>query len=204
MMNLNHLIDQIIRDNMHFTDKYETEFSKDKDQISVTCLTCADADIQDQIYSKNAFNKIFTVRNIGNQAKSNISSLDYGINQLKTPILLILGHTDCSSIHSYLNDKEISNSELQNLKSVLHDEGCNINEFVTDNINYQVAYCLERYKEYVSKGDLMIIGAIYDSNRVFSPIQGSMLICNFNGISGKEELEELGLFNTIINDNLFI
>ena len=64
----------------------------------ITLLTCSDSRISGHIMSKDMINKVFHIRNIGNQIENNFGSVDYGIEHLHTPILLILGHTDCGAV----------------------------------------------------------------------------------------------------------
>jgi len=61
----------------------------------VTLLTCADSRVQVNILGFEATNKIFVVRNIGNQIMPVFGSVDFGVMHLKTPLLLIMGHTHC-------------------------------------------------------------------------------------------------------------
>ena len=43
-------------------------------------------------------NEIFSVRNIGNQYKNSEGSVKYAILNLRTPIVIVMGHTGCGAI----------------------------------------------------------------------------------------------------------
>ncbi len=211
MENIVTLIKNMIRENMNYTEKYNNDFFKNHQKAQhpiITCITCSDSRVQSEIFSHNAIDNVFTIRNIGNQVLNNIGSVDYGVIHLHTPVLLILGHTDCGAIKAFSKDysnetKEII-QELDSLKKCNCQSCETLEEKIVQNINYQVAYCVDRYKELVANGKLIVLGAVYDFHKKFSDVEGSMLICNINGLMGKEELEELNFFDTIINDNLFI
>jgi carbonic anhydrase len=44
------------------------------------------------------FNKVFIVRNAGNQFAVNRGSIEYALTILKTPVMLVMGHTDCGAV----------------------------------------------------------------------------------------------------------
>ncbi|MBT5307070.1 MAG: carbonic anhydrase [Candidatus Scalindua sp.] len=64
----------------------------------ITMLTCADSRIQGNILGMDLINKVFTVRNAGNQVARNKGSLAYALTALNTQIFFILGHTNCGAV----------------------------------------------------------------------------------------------------------
>lgn len=64
----------------------------------ITLLTCADSRVQGEILGIDIFNKVFIIRNAGNQVAINRGSIEYSILVLNTPVMLVLGHTDCGAV----------------------------------------------------------------------------------------------------------
>ncbi|MBU6391229.1 MAG: carbonic anhydrase [Planctomycetota bacterium] len=64
----------------------------------ITLLTCADSRVQGNILGIDIFNKIFIIRNAGNQVAINRGTVEYSILVLHTPVMLVLGHTDCGAV----------------------------------------------------------------------------------------------------------
>ena len=56
----------------------------------ITLLTCADSRVQGEILGRDIFNKVFIIRNAGNQMAINRGSIEYSLFVLKTPVMLIL------------------------------------------------------------------------------------------------------------------
>lgn len=64
----------------------------------ITLITCADSRVQGNILGMDIFNKVFLIRNAGNQVAINRGSIEYAILVLGTPVLLVLGHTNCGAV----------------------------------------------------------------------------------------------------------
>lgn len=64
----------------------------------ITLLTCADSRVQGDILGRDIFNKVFIIRNAGNQFAVNRGSIEYSLLVLNTPVMLVLGHTDCGAV----------------------------------------------------------------------------------------------------------
>lgn len=101
-MELGHFFYDLLVHNEKFAEKSEdTEFSAYEEQQypPITMLTCADSRIQGKILGMDLINKVFTVRNAGNQVARNKGSLAYALTALNTPIFFILGHTNCGAVN---------------------------------------------------------------------------------------------------------
>ena len=83
-----------------------------------TFLTCSDSRISNIDLLPE--NDAFIIRNIGNQILTNTGSVQYGISMLKTPVLFVLGHSDCGAIKSKLQDNSNAihdiNQELKKMR----------------------------------------------------------------------------------------
>ena len=64
----------------------------------ITLVTCSDSRVQGEILGIDIFNKVFIIRNAGNQVAINRGSIEYSILVLGTPVMLVLGHTNCGAV----------------------------------------------------------------------------------------------------------
>ena len=166
----------------------------------ITMVTCSDSRVQPEVMGINPINNIFSVRNIGNQIINSLGSVDYGVNHLKTPLLVILGHVRCGAITAALGDysgesfatiRELNNLcfpigevKQRNFKR-FHDM---VEEAVLENIHFQVELSLKRYRQKVESGELTVVGALYDFANLYGKGKGRVLIVNLNGLKNKEEI----------------
>ncbi|MEK6635396.1 MAG: carbonic anhydrase [Planctomycetota bacterium] len=81
----------------------------------ITLVTCADSRVQGNILGTDIFNKVFLIRNAGNQVAINRGSIEYSILVLKTPVMLILGHTDCGAVKFATHACITQSKEIVNL-----------------------------------------------------------------------------------------
>lgn len=96
-----HFFYDLLVHNEKFAEESEgTQFSayEEHQHPPITMLTCADSRIQGQILGMDLINKVFTVRNAGNQVARNKGSLAYALTALNTRIFFILGHTNCGAV----------------------------------------------------------------------------------------------------------
>ncbi len=197
---------ELIEGNMSFQKKnYELyEALKDRQTPQVTLLTCSDSRVPEEVFGISALNKIFTVKNIGNQVKASEGSVKYGLFHLHTPLLLVLGHTGCGAIQAGLSDYTAEDEAIQenlitlqeplrmhklrmhkmdNLESnSTTDNVMRLAKFAQANVDYQVA-CLMRQPlvaEKVKSGELTIVGALFDIHDVFNDGPGHFHIINLN------------------------
>lgn len=181
------IIDLLIQNNQEFMDRTAKDFFagfQDSQQPLITLVCCSDSRIQSEVLLDSSINKIFTIRNIGNQIYSNEGSVDYGILHLKTPLLLILGHTDCGAIKSfkggYASEPDSIKAELNHLIPAL-DAKEELNQCIADNLAYQVEIAMEKYGDQIANNELLIIGALYDFKNEFEEGFGKLIIRSLNG-----------------------
>ena len=102
---------------------------------------------------------------------------------LKTPILLILGHTDCGAIKAfrggYAEEPDSIKAELNHLipAIVAEDE---LNTCIYNNVGYQVKIAIEKYAEKITNNELLVVGALYDFKNEFDEGYGKLKILSIN------------------------
>ncbi len=81
----------------------------------ITMLTCSDSRVQSGILGTDIFNKVFIIRNAGNQFAINRGSIEYALFVLNTPVMLVLGHTDCGAVKFATHACITQSNEIMNL-----------------------------------------------------------------------------------------
>lgn len=147
-----------------------------------TVIMCSDSRVQNYSIIDDDINDLFVVRNIGNQVDTSAGSVEYGVEHLHTPVLLVVGHSSCGAIEAAMSDfskesvqirKELETLDLKSAPSV--------NEAIIENVNHQVDLAYDKFKGLVKERKLAIVGTIYDFNNDFKRGYGSLIIINVNG-----------------------
>ncbi len=182
---------ELIREqnNSFIANRDETDFQEyiEEQTPVITLLTCSDSRVHSSVLLPDPVNMIFTVENIGNQLSSCEGSVDYGILHLKTPLLLIAGHSDCGAIKAYSDGYSGENPgikrELDGLKPVFSDDDGDPGIFdrIVSNIKFQVNKAVERYSRQVASGELTVAGVYYDFANDFGQGHGRLVFVNING-----------------------
>ncbi len=169
------LLDSILSDNEQYVRTHDLDYFLGHargQSPQVTMLTCSDSRVSSQIIVQDPVNRVFIIKNIGNQVATCQGSLDYGIYHLKTPLLIIVGHTDCGAIKARMKgvrgEPRYIRNELLSLPSCPADTMQNtdyeqfVRENVLNNIRYQVKIATDRYADRIQSDELRVVGAYYD------------------------------------------
>ncbi|AEH44271.1 carbonic anhydrase [Thermodesulfatator indicus DSM 15286] len=195
-------LNRIAEGNNQFVKKHHYDYFKPYQTSQhpfVTMITCSDARVHSNVLLDDPIDKIFVIRNIGNQLVVSRGSIDYGILHLHTPILLILGHTHCGAVKAamgdYSKETEGIRKELDHLHIPLSkdDKKGNLEtrwlRNVERNVDWQVIQAMSFYPELVNQGKLVVVGAVYDFINAYGKGYGRMVIININGEKNPEKLK---------------
>lgn len=168
---------------------------------SVTMLTCCDSRLHQLVFNFDPIDRTFVIQNIGNQLQPAAGSVDYGIQHLKTPLLLVLGHTRCGAINAAMGDysglsweiiRELNGLHLPLRKCAAVSRNDDPEQAwlraVECNVDYQVDLALRRYSEEVKAGRLAIAGCVYDFADLYKRGCGRILLINLNGLTAASEM----------------
>jgi carbonic anhydrase len=165
----------------HFKPFLEAEHPR------ATVLTCSDSRIQPSAWDANPENDSYTVRNLGNQLSTALGSVEYGVERLHTPVLLIIGHTGCEAVQQALDASEKDKGPIADeLSHIKLREGhakkaeMDLLEAVTANVNAQVAEAVTHFASFVQSGELTVVGAVYDHKNEMEHGHGRLLLVNVN------------------------
>ena len=141
-------------------------------------------------------NDDFIIRNIGNQVKNAHGSVEYGIEHLKTPLLLIVGHTGCGAKAALGDTSKLSAPIKDELKPlILPKPAAGVAEervwadAVVANVNQQLAFAVQHFGRPIREGKLTAVGAVYDLTGELRGGLGKLHIVNVNGNSEPERMQ---------------
>jgi hypothetical protein len=128
------------------------------------------------------------VRNLGNQLDTSLGSVEYGVEQLHTPVLLIIGHTGCEAVKAVMNEpvkgKGAISEELSHMKLGERRRGSGewdaLTSAVVANVDAQVSRAVAQFSPFVQSGELTVVGAVYDLANQFNAGHGRLRIVNVN------------------------
>lgn len=162
----------------------------------ITLLSCSDSRVPGNMVG-NMFNRVFSVENIGNQVRTAEGSILYGLLHLRTPIMIVSGHSDCGAIKAADYDDEppalrreleiVHQSISEGMKSfagvLSADETKRYTQMAEINVDVQINYLLEnpKIKGLVDKKELYLLGTILDLHNVYEGGYGKTYISNVNG-----------------------
>jgi carbonic anhydrase len=184
------------------------ELLKQKQTPKITLVTCCDSRVPQDLFNVESLNNIFTVRNIGNQFRNSEGSVKYPIMHLKTPLLIIMGHTGCGAIKASLSDYREEDDTIQKeviglVNSIrianqttdvqkIPDEDKRLAVYAQVNVDHQISKLLTDYqiKNRVSNGQLDIIGMIFDIHGIFGDQAAHAYITNINGTTSVKAMKK--------------
>lgn len=194
--NLVTFLNDIFNTNLEFSYNHSEEFFnnfRDDQTPKVTVLKCSDSRVQTESFDKTPQNAVFAIRNIGNQVNTCEGSIDFGVRILKTPFLLIIGHSGCGAVQSVLSKKltniKAIDKELESLKLSKKD----LKSAIIENVNNQTQISMIKYKDLVESNQLVVLGTIYDFKDDFGFGKGKMVLVSVNHKkSTQESYKQLG------------
>ena len=179
------LLQKIEADNNQYLKSNQKSFFNSKighHQPNVTFIGCSDARVQTAMFNSNSEGTVFTIRNIGNQITTAKGSVKYGINHLNTPLLLIIGHTECGAVIAARSDySQLEPSLKEELDSLHIQKNGTELDAIKENVNHQVNAALKLFANKVDHDELLIVGAIYDFSNAMKKGSGKLNIINIQG-----------------------
>lgn len=161
------------------TDSSRRSFVASKGQKPfVTVLTCADSRLPVERLFDRGVGEVFVVRVAGNVAgDSETGTIEYGVGHLKTPLLVVMGHTKCGAVAAAASNAEL-HGKLGTLISHIGpaverakrnnpdaDEAQIGSIAIRENV-WQSIFDLYKYSPEITKaaarGELKVVGAVCD------------------------------------------
>jgi carbonic anhydrase len=140
-------------------------------------IGCSDSRVPPEIIFDQGLGDIFVIRVAGNVLDPvSLGSIEYAVDYLKTPLIVILGHTHCGAVEAtiHFHDKlggnlkaiaeKIMPAVAEAKKIAMSDEDL-LNKAIEENVKLQKEFILGNSRviqEYVKANKVQIIMAIYD------------------------------------------
>ncbi|MBI2932773.1 MAG: hypothetical protein HYY16_14085 [Planctomycetes bacterium] len=134
-------------------------------------LACTDERVVPQALFDHPPGKIYSVRMAGNVYTPEVAgSLEIAVERLGCPLVLVLGHTDCTAVHMAMTRERLDGKAYEVARLVRHAiDGLPANtplvQAVEANVRYVTGQLRERsrpLRERESAGLLEIAGAVYE------------------------------------------
>jgi len=142
----------------------------------ISLLSCSDSRVPPELIFDRGLGEIFVVRTAGNIVDDVVlGSLEYGAEHLKTPLLLVLGHTRCGAVTAVCQNQEMP-GHLKNImeeikpavdESVTFKRGKSenlVNVAIKQNVKRVVKVIPDKSEilyHLIKEGKMTIVGAIY-------------------------------------------
>src|SRR5262249_35437310 len=119
-----------------------------------------------------------------------------GVEHLRTPLMLVVGHTGCGAVKAAMGDtsklspaiqKELEHVHLPKAEAGKSPESAWA-EAVIANVNNQVETALKHFGKDVQAGQLTVVGAVYDFRNDLLQGAGKLSNVNVNGNSEPERM----------------
>jgi carbonic anhydrase len=98
--------------------KRRAEAAKGQQPFAVV-LTCADSRVGPELVFDQGLGDLFVVRVAGNVTSPDIlGSIEYAVGVLKSPLIVVMGHSDCGAVEAAVAGKELPGNVGQLIKKV--------------------------------------------------------------------------------------
>ena len=130
-------------------------------------LCCSDSRVSPDIIFDQSLGSLFVIQNAGNVSDTSVlGSIQYAIQHLKTPLIIVLGHTYCGAVTAAHENKKMK-GPLQDLITQI-DENLILNGTAEDSIrNHTLATArllntaLKTHQAKIEQ-DAQVLPAVYD------------------------------------------
>ena len=152
--------------------KKRIELSQGQRPIAVV-LTCADSRAAPEIVFDKGLGVLFVIRVAGNVGGPEVyASIEYALAELKTSLIVVLGHTSCGAVGAALKGKEQPSDNLKQLVSLIHtggalpkDKDAALDTAIRNNVQHQTQLLTRQSKiiqDFAASGRVKIVPAVYD------------------------------------------
>lgn len=147
-----------------------------------TVLTCSGGPVAAGGVQGELVGNLYRVHDIGNQVGTVPSTIEYGVRNLHTPLLIIIGNATCKAIKDAASDYSTLTPVLRKqLDSIDIPKGIDPVDGALLNVNNQVETAILMFSGEVESSRLAVIGAFYDENNALKYGKGQLIITNLNG-----------------------
>ncbi|MGB3200437.1 MAG: carbonic anhydrase [Nodosilinea sp.] len=174
-------LDRLILGNQRFTQHHLEHPDQSEARVReltqaqhpfATVLSCADSRVTAEIVFDQGLGDIFDVRVAGNIATPEVvGSLEYAVELLGTPLLMVLGHERCGAVTAAVENGPLPgqigtfvDAILPAVDRVKGQPGNAVDNAVSANVCYQMEQLMRSplVRDRIQSGQLQMVGARYD------------------------------------------
>jgi carbonic anhydrase len=144
----------------------------EKQQPFAVVLTCSDSRVVPEFIFDAGLADVFTISLAGNvTGPSVIASMEYAVGELKTPLIAVVGHTNCGAVDAALKGKELPSDNLKHLIGLIHlgdslpkDKQAAREAAVRANVLYHTKELTRQstiLKDFAAAGRIKIVAGVY-------------------------------------------
>ena len=131
-------------------------------------LTCADSRSTPEYIFDKGIGVLFVLRVAGNVGGTDVyASMEYGAAVLKSPLIVVLGHSNCGAVDAAFKGKDLPTENLKNLVKLIQigDKPKDLDVAIRTNVLAQADLIPKQsplLKDFIASGRVKIVSAIYD------------------------------------------
>lgn len=126
-------------------------------------IACSDSRVIPEIIFSAGMGELFTIRVAGNVIdRHQLGSIEYAVSHLKSPLVVVLGHTHCGAVAATIAGE--GDSHIQSITDKIHKAiGNETDDFTAASLNvkYAVAEILDTFR-HDGLEEEQVVGAVYD------------------------------------------
>ncbi len=143
-----------------------------------TVIACSDSRVSPELLFDQGIGDLFVIRVAGNVADvDEVGSIEYGVDHLHTPLLVVLGHTHCGAVTAVALSHEVHGSIPQLVDNITpavarakaKSSNLSQDELVASAVNENVWVSIEDLldrseatRSLIKAGSLRVVGAVYE------------------------------------------
>lgn len=156
-------------------DSLRTDLAKNGQHPYAIVVTCSDSRVPAELIFNASLGDIFVIRTAGNVVSDfEIGSVEYGAEHLESPLILVLGHTNCGAVTAATEGGE-AGGMIQSIvdeitPSVRKATDTGAEDILSKAIEFNVINSVNKIlssdiiKELVEEEKVEVIGGVYDIN----------------------------------------
>ncbi len=141
-------------------------------------ISCSDSRVPTEIVLDQGLGDVFTVRVAGNVAAANeLGSVEYGVEHLGAPLLLVLGHVKCGAVSAVVTGAQVHGNIPEAIaqiapaadKARAANPGAGVDHIIAEAVRLNVWQTIDTLfaqspiiRERVKAGKLKVVGGVYD------------------------------------------
>ncbi len=162
-------IEEMLKGNTEYVKtadkKLLKELAEKGQKPSAVIVSCSDSRVPvEVIFNQTQPGNLFIIRIAGNIVAESVvkGSLEYAVEHLKTPYIIVLGHSGCGAVKACLEG--VKEGEIGKLVSHMKLESKDLGKAVIENVVAQVKTVSQMHcvKEALHKKEVVICGMLYD------------------------------------------